>query len=81
MKFLVVLIDESLNWKNHINMVKSKLSKVASAIYKVSHCVDHSSKRTLYCSLFLLHLMYCSEIWGNTCDKYTMYYINTEKSD
>ena len=30
--FLGVLIDESLNWKNHINMLKSKLSKVASVI-------------------------------------------------
>ena len=47
-------------------MVKSKLSKVASVIYKVSHCVDHSSMRPLYFSLFLPHLMYCSEIWGNT---------------
>ena len=50
-KFLGVLIDESLNWKNQINMVKSKLSKVASVIYKVSHCIDRSS----------MH-----EIWGNT---------------
>ena len=65
-KFLGVLIDESLNWKNHINIVKSKLSKVASVIYKVSHCIDHSSMRILYCSLFLPHLMYCCEIWGNT---------------
>ena len=67
--------------KNHINMVKSKLSKVASVIYKVSHCIDRSSMRTLYCSLVLPHLMYCYEIWGNTCDKHTMYYINTEKSN
>ena len=34
-KCLGVLIDESLNWKNHITMVKSKLSKVASVTYKV----------------------------------------------
>ena len=47
-------------------MVKSKLSKVASVIYKVSHCIDHSSMRILYCSLFLPHLMYFCEIWGNT---------------
>ena len=53
-KCLGVLIDESVNWKNHINMVKSKLSKVAWSIYKVSHCVDYSSMRTLYCSLFYL---------------------------
>ena len=44
--FLGVLIDQSLNWKNRIEMVKSKLSKVASVTYKVSYCVDHSSMRT-----------------------------------
>ncbi|KAK2190157.1 hypothetical protein NP493_87g00021 [Ridgeia piscesae] len=65
-KCLGVLIDESLNWKNHINLVKAKLSKVASVIYKVSHCIDNSSMRILYCSLFLHHLMYCCEIWVNT---------------
>ena len=53
-KFHGVLIDESLNWKNHINMEKSKLSKVAFFIYKVSRCVDHSDMRTLYCPLFYL---------------------------
>ena len=48
--FLGVLIDELLNWKNHINMMKSKLSKVASVIYKVIHCINQSSMYTLYCS-------------------------------
>ena len=48
-KFLGVIIDESLSWNNHINSVKSKLAKVSSVIYKVSHCIDRSSMRTLYC--------------------------------
>ena len=65
-KFLGVVIDESLNWNNHISLVKSKLAKVASVIYKVSHYIDKSSRYTLYCSLFLRYMMYCSEIWGNT---------------
>ena len=65
-KFLGVIIDESLSWNNHINSVKSKLAKVSSVIYKVSHCIDRSSMHTLYCSLFLPYIMYCSEIWGNT---------------
>ena len=63
-KFLGVLFEQSLNWKNYINMVTFKLSKVAPVIYSVSHCVDHSSMRTLYCSLFVHHLVYCSGIRG-----------------
>ena len=64
-KFLGVVIDQSLNWNNHINLVRSKLAKVASVLYKVSHVIDRSSLHTLYCSLFLPYLMYCCEIWGN----------------
>ena len=64
-KFIGVVIDQSLNWNNHINLVRSKLAKVASVLYKVSHVIDRSSLHTLYCSLFLPYLMYCCEIWGN----------------
>ena len=65
-KFLGIVIDESLNWNNHISLVKSKLAKVASVICKVSRPIDKSSRHTLYCSLFLPYMMYCSEIWRNT---------------
>ena len=41
-QFLGVVIDESLNWYNHISLVKSKLAKVASVIYKVSHYIDQT---------------------------------------
>ena len=64
-KFLGVVIDQSLNWNNHINLVWSKLAKVASVLYKVRHVIDRYSLHTLCCSLFLPHLMYCCEIWGN----------------
>ena len=51
--FLGVVIDESLNFNNHISLVKSKLAKVASVlIFKVSHYIDKCSRHTLYCSLF-----------------------------
>jgi len=51
-----VLIDELLNWKNHINMEKSKLSKVGSVMYKVKlDIVSTSPACVLYCSLVLSH--------------------------
>ena len=31
-KFLGVVIDQSLNWNNHINLVWSKVAKVASVL-------------------------------------------------
>ena len=65
-KFLGVLIDEKLNWKDHIASVKSKLSKSTAILYKCSQLVDIQSMHILYCSMFLPYINYCSKIWGNT---------------
>ena len=65
-KFPGIIIDENLNWKPHIQLVKSKLSKTLSIIYKASKLINYEGMVTLYCSLFLPYLTYCCEIWGNT---------------
>ena len=66
-KFLGVIIDENLNWKEHIKLVSSKISKNIAIIYKAKQFFENSFVlRTLYCSLILPYLMYCMEIWGNT---------------
>ena len=65
-KFLGIIIDENLNWKPHIQLFKSKLSKTLSIIYKSSKLINYDGMLTLYCSLFLPYLTYCCEIWGNT---------------
>ena len=36
-KFLVVIIDENLSWKNHIEFVESKISKNIGILYSASH--------------------------------------------
>ena len=66
-KFLGVIIDEKLNWKEHVSLVCSKLNKCIAVLYRASFCVGYEALLTIYNSLFLPHLMYCSEIWGNTC--------------
>ena len=65
-KFLGIYIDDKLNWKYHINTVRSKLSKVAAIIYRASCLINQDGIYMLYCSLFLPYINYCSEIWGNT---------------
>ena len=63
-KFLGVLIDEKLSWKDHIANVKSKLSKSTAILYKCSQVIDSQSMHILYSSLLLPYISYCSEIWG-----------------
>ena len=64
-KFLGVVIDNKLNWKGHVAMVKSKLSKGIAIIHKAKHLLDRRSGMILYFSLFLPYLSYCCEVWGN----------------
>ena len=65
-KFLGVLIDDKLTWKQHISNIKVKLSKCVAILYKCNRLLETSSLRVLYCSLFLPYLNYCCEVWGTT---------------
>ena len=65
-KFLGVVIDSKLNWKDHVVLVKSKLSKSISIMHKAKHLLDRRSGMMVYVSLFLPYLIYCCEVWGNT---------------
>ena len=42
---LGVMIDGKLNWKEHIKMIQSKISKTTAIIYKASHVL---TERVLY---------------------------------
>ena len=59
-------MDNKLNWKEHICMIKSKLAKSNAIVYRASKYLDTFSLKKLYCSLFMPYLSYCSEIWGKT---------------
>ena len=65
-KFLGVILDEKLTWKDHISLVRSKLSKTVGILYRIRHLLNRAALFILYCSLFLPYLTYCAEIWGNT---------------
>ena len=39
-KYLGVIIDSTLTWKNHINNVSSKISKSIGLLYKIRHFVN-----------------------------------------
>ena len=65
-KFLGVIVDDKLCWREHIHYVKTKLSKNIAILYKVKYKLSCEVLRSLYCTLILPYLTYCVEIWGNT---------------
>ena len=65
-KFLGVIIDHKLNWKQHIAHVKNKLNKCLGIIYKACYFLNTNALRLLYCTLYLPYLSYCCEVWGTS---------------
>ena len=69
-KFLGVIIDDHLNWKQHIDTVCMKSMKMLGILRKVCPFVLPSSHLTLYYSLVFPHLNYCNIVWASTHSTY-----------
>jgi len=67
-KYLGVLLDESLNWTSHVKSLKSRLSFASSMIYKIRNFVPVNAIRIIYFCLVYSHLQYCIVSYGTTCD-------------
>ena len=68
-KYLVLIIDNKLNWAAHIAHVKSKLSKCVGILVKARPCLSRKCLLDLYYSFAYPYLMYCVELWGHTGDR------------
>ena len=77
--FLGVTIDKKLNWAEHINKVKCKISKGVGIINKAKIFLTRPCLVTLYYSFLLPHLTYCIEVWGGAFDSYCSSIINVQK--
>ena len=64
-KFLGVLVDSQLTWKQHIEYTCKKLSKCIGILSKARKKLCRSSLLTLYYSFAYPYLIYCNQVWGN----------------
>ena len=64
--FLGVIIDESLDWKTHINNKALKVSRGVGIMSKLKYVVPKKVLMLLYNSIILPHLSYCNIVWGNS---------------
>ena len=62
--FLGVLLDENLSWKNHIDMVTNKLSKLIGILHKLKYIYPQNALLTIYNTLFVPHINFGSLVWG-----------------
>ena len=78
-KFLGVIIDNKLNWSDHILYIKIKISKSICIINKTRTFLDKNTLRNLYFIFMYPCLIYGIEIWGNTNDTHLNPIIKIQK--
>ena len=70
-KYLGILIDNKLNFKQHIQLVESKIAKSVGILNKLRHIFPSSAPLLLiYFALVHPHLPYGLPIWGSTFPTY-----------
>lgn len=67
-KFLGVVIDNKLNWKNHIHTISAKLAKACFCIKRLKQLTNTSTCRVLYFSNFYSIMAYGIVCWGMASD-------------
>ena len=63
-KYLGVLLDEHLLFKDHINILKQKLNRANGIPAKLRHHLPSDILKAAYYSLFDTHLRYACQFWG-----------------
>ena len=58
-RFLGVIINENLSWKNHMEMIKQKMRAALSAVMRVRSYLSSKAMLSLYHSLFISNVRYC----------------------
>ena len=62
-KFLGVIIDDKINWKEHVNSLCTKLSHDVAMLKVAKYCFPKSCLLTLYFAFFYAHLCYALPLW------------------
>ena len=63
-KFLGVIIDNKLSWKDHILYISGKLAKGTGVILKARKYLMKETLISLYYSFVYPYLIYCNHVWG-----------------
>lgn len=63
-KYLGVIFDKNLNWKEHIKILSRKLLKVTYMMLRIRDIVPETIKRTIYMATVQSKLQYGIAAWG-----------------
>ena len=66
LKFLGVLIDENLTWKNHIEILENKIAKNIGVLFKASKLLNTRCLKDIYFALIHSYINYANITWGSS---------------
>ena len=66
-KFLGVIIDTKLNWKDHMSFVCRKVARGLGIIIKARKVPRNESLKNLCYSFIYPYFIYCNQVWGSAC--------------
>ena len=78
-KFLGLILDFKLNWKKHIQHVRSKLSSACGIIYQLRNNISMSISKTIYYSIAYPYLNYCCVVWSSAHNTHFQSLFSTQK--
>ena len=69
---MVLIIDKSVTWKAHINIISTKISKSIGILYRARLIIPRKQSNQLYFSFVHSYLNHVNTAWGST-QKTTLY--------
>ena len=69
-KFLGVLLDETLGWKPHLLELSRNLARSVGIFYKLRHYIPLDTPKSVYYALFRPFLTYGITVWGTASETY-----------
>ena len=66
-KFLGLLLDQNLDFKEHFKLISTKISKGIYALKRAAQMLDSKDLKILYYALIYPYLTYGLLVWGGAC--------------
>ena len=70
-KFLGLMVDECLSWRDHANLVLNKIKTNKTLLTNAINILDTKSLQNVYHAHIYSHLTYGLVVWGSMIDKQT----------
>ena len=65
-KFLGVMLDENVNWQEHIRTVENKIAKNIGLLYRAKYLLNKASLKCIYFTYIHSYLNYANIAWAST---------------